>query len=184
MRPLDSAHSDDLPFRLPLHAQLPPRSWPEHCRFCHNLSYFSAVFVADCTDAPLLELMGQGAAVRSPEDVGGAAADTGRLLCCTRCLAQFLSHRRQHADSKGSGRNSKLARLQLLVTSWKEAGALPTPEDNQRAFIERFEASLRNEADSWQLAYLGQRHSNSELNEGLAIAKTVQLRQSDSNMTP
>ena len=191
MRPLDSAHTDDLPFRLPLHEQLPPRSWPEHCRFCHNLSYFSAVFVADCTDAPLLELMGHGAAVRSPEDVGGAAADTGRLLCCTRCLAQFLSHRRQQAAAAGSGRSSKLARLsastsaQRPVTSWKEAGVLPTPEDNQRAFIERFEASLQDEAESWQLAYLGQRHSDSELNEGLAIAKAIQLRQSDdSNMTP
>lgn len=189
MRPLDSADTDDLPFRLPLHAQLPPRSWPEHCRFCHNLSYFSALFVADCTDAPLLEMMGQGAAVRSPEDIGSAATDTGRLLCCTRCLAQFLSHRRQQAAT-GQSRSSKMARLsastsaQRPVTSWKEAGVLPTPDDNQRAFIERFEASLRDEADSWQLAYLGQRHSDSELNEGLAIAKAVRLRQSDdSSMT-
>lgn len=173
----DATDEPALPFQLPLSVQSPPRTYPELCAHCENLSFFSAVFSRPleegaesvhlcCTACMLKYLRMRSDMEMEDSEYDGAASSARSSSDSSQSVSSSYTPKRSRVDSTLAGpvmRESSFVPSAAAVAApsppsdWSSAGLLPTAEQRATLFRSKFEADLRQRRRLWRRAILCQR---------------------------
>ena len=163
--PADAADGDfdDSSLRLPLPQHPPPRSYPEVCTFCQNLSFFSAIY-ASTGHQP-------AASASNGPVVPFTKSATAFHLCCTSCLVKYLRLRIKYHDRSNKKRKTSALASVKKAKTFATAGVLPSDTQKENNFYSTFRQSLKRHARWWRIAYIGVRVTEEQLKFGEAASK-------------
>lgn len=175
LQPVANTSSSSL--HLPLPHRPPPRSYPEICSFCQNLSFFSAIY-ASKEAAGESELQRTRATNPSAPFLYSARSIH---LCCTHCLARFvrLDQREQSLVAAASKKRKRDSFSPPRHVTFASAGRLPTTEEMERAFMRTFRHALQRHAPWWRRAFIGVRITEEQIKSGVEVTRGAHKEQKE-----
>lgn len=185
----DSEHPILDSLRLPLSSHPSPSPYPELCTFCQNLSFFSSIYVdldENGDDTSVGRLRRGTSSLRT--SANRSSKMNGFHLCCTSCLARFVSIARQQACDNGGDANKSRktnhrskkkrksygdTRKQRMTSSTVAIDRLPSDDEKEQEFYQIFSKSVKRHARWWRRAFIGVRVKQAQLKRAISVTRDI-----------